>query len=139
MGQNTLNNTKYETERVEKILSLLREGRHITHACALSGITLQTLYNWVSADEKGDERFEGFADLVREAKAIGELKLEDKVKELCTIGKNPDARTYMHLLSTKNREVYANLDKVELSGIVKTEISLEQLVDGIQEAKDDGK
>lgn len=128
---------KYSAVRVKKICTLLKEGRHISHACALSGISTDTLYNWIKWDNEGDERFAGFGDLIREAKAIGEITLEQKIEALCYMGKNPDARTMMQMLTTKNREVYANLDKVELSGTVTHKLTLEQLVDGISKAKDE--
>lgn len=137
MSQGTLNNTKFNSERVKKILDYLREGRHISHACALSGIHVKTLYNWIEADETGDERFQGFANLVHEAKAQGEICLEKKVMELCQAGKNPDARTMMHLLSTKNRPVYANLNKVEVEATVKHELNWGDFIKAMEKARDE--
>lgn len=137
MSQGTLNNTKFNSKRVKKILDYLREGRHISHACALSGIHTTTLYNWIEADEEGDERFNGFSNLVHEAKAQGEIYLENKVMELCQAGKNPDARTMMHLLSTKNRPVYANLNKVEVEATVKHELNWGDFIKAMEKARDE--
>jgi hypothetical protein len=139
MGQNTLNNTKYTKEIVEKVLAHLRDSKPIKYACALAGISYQTLYNWIENAEKGEPGFEGFDLRVSEARSEGILKMEAEVLKLCKHDKKPDARTMHKLLVSRDKELYGEHQNVELSGTVKSEISLEQLVDKIQEAKDDGK
>ncbi len=136
MPQNTLNNTKFSKERLNKILNYLREGRHISHAAAMSGIHVSTLYNWIEMDENGDERFKGVSELVHEAKSEGEIKLEKEVIRLCNAGKNPDSRTLMHLLSTKNRPVYANLNKVEVEANVKVDLNWGDFIKAMDGARD---
>lgn len=137
MAQDTLNNTKFNTDRLKKILDYLKEGRHISHACALSGIHVSTLYNWIEKEENGDNRFEGIGDLVHEAKAIGETLLEDSIIEQCKMGKNPDARTMMHVLTTKNRPVYANVDKLQVDATVKHELNWGDFIQAMEKARDE--
>jgi hypothetical protein len=122
---------KYNPKRVKKIIAYLEDGRHITHAAILSGITYNTLLNWIKWSDEGDERFSGFGDRVREARAIGERKLEEQVIALCHHDRKPDAKTLMHILATKNREVYGEESKVELSG--KVEVGRLDLIKAIDE------
>jgi hypothetical protein len=137
MGQNTLNNTKWTKKIGEKLVELLRDGRFKAHACAIVGIDVKTLYNWLEASEKGEHEdwpgFQGFHLRVGEASAEYCKKMEDKLDKYASEGKNPDWRGAAWLLEKKFPKQYGEAAmQVEISGGV--HISLEQLVDGIDKA-----
>ena len=134
MGQkdpNKRNNVKFSKERVDKILTFLREGRHVSHAAIMSGITLDTLNNWIKWSDDGDRDFRDFGFHAREAKAIGETMLEDQAIALCHHERKPDAKTLLHILATKNRAVYGEQQTVELTG--KVDIGIADIIRAIDE------
>jgi hypothetical protein len=60
--------TKYEPERVERILKAIRDGLPFVTAAAIGGISQTTFYQW-------QKDYPEFSDNIKEAEAVGEEEL----------------------------------------------------------------
>ena len=66
--------TKCTPELTEKICEYLASGCYVCTACALVGISDQTLSNWKQRGEAGEEPYLGFVDAIKDAEARAEAR-----------------------------------------------------------------
>lgn len=73
--------TIYTPELGEKFLGLMREGLYLDDAAAICRVNKQTVYDWITRGEAGEEPFASFVDSYKEAET------EAKRESLSTVRK----------------------------------------------------
>jgi hypothetical protein len=66
--------TSLDPETVERFCAAIGRGNTIPSACALSGISERTYYNWVARGDAGEEPFMQFLQALKTARAEFEQK-----------------------------------------------------------------
>jgi hypothetical protein len=99
----------YSREVREELLSNLREPMSIKAACALSGISQATYYNWLEGDPE-------WAEEVAAAKRFSEPVMVSRLKSLAE--EKGDWRGYAWLLERRFPEEWSAKQEIELNQTV---------------------
>lgn len=71
--------SKYEPERVEKLLKAIRLGTTYKHACDYAGIHIDTFYEW-------QDKYPEFSDKIKEAEGEGIVSNFEIIKDAARDG-----------------------------------------------------
>ena len=109
--------TKLTPELQKKLIKCIRAGSYIVVACRAVGISEFAFYDWIKKGKKGIEPYTKFTKSVRQAQAIGELKIYSEIRSQV----KKDWRAGMEILARKYPQRWAKKDKLE----VKTKKTIE--------------
>ena len=109
--------TKLTPELQKKLIKCIRAGSYIVVACRAVGISEFAFYDWIKKGKKGIEPYTKFTKSVRQAQAIGELKIYSEIRSQV----KKDWRAGMEILARKYPQRWAKKDRLE----VKTKKTIE--------------
>lgn len=102
--------SKFNTKTQTIIVTALRNRASLSSAAGQAGVTYNTLYNWMSSEDKRYAKFQ--AEVAR-----AEAEHEDYLRGLAEQAAfNGDGGTIRFLLERRFPKTYANRQSVELSG-----------------------
>jgi len=102
--------TKLTPELQKKLIKCIRAGSYIVVACRAVGISEFAFYDWIKKGKKGIEPYTKFTKSVRQAQAIGELKIYSEIRSQV----KKDWRAGMEILARKYPQRWAKRDKLEV-------------------------
>ena len=105
--------TKYTTELGEQIVNLVRAGNYVETAANASGVSKNTIYDWMRKGARGDKRYTTFSDAINKAMAQSEMWDLAQIAK-ASAGGSWQASAWR--LERKHPERYGRKDKHEHSG-----------------------
>ena len=102
--------TKLTPELQKKLIKCIRAGSYIVVACRAVGISEFAFYDWIKKGKKGIEPYTKFTKSVRQAQAIGELKIYSEIRSQV----KKDWRAGMEILARKYPQRWAKKDRLEV-------------------------
>ena len=102
--------TKLTPELQKKLIKYIRAGSYIVVACRAVGISEFAFYDWIKKGKKGIEPYTKFTKSVRQAQAIGELKIYSEIRSQV----KKDWRAGMEILARKYPQRWAKKDRLEV-------------------------
>ena len=121
--------TKLTPELQKKLIKYIQGGSYIVVACRAVGIAEKTFYEWIKKGEKGIEPYSKLSKSIRQAQAIGELKIFSEIRSQV---KN-DWRAGMEILARKYPQRWGKKDKLEVKS--KKTVLTKQIIEFRKEEK----
>ncbi len=125
--------SKLTPELQDKIGRNIRLGMSLKNAALAAGISESTFYDWLSKGEQATRgRYAEFSEYIKESKAIAEQRHVGIIVKAAVKG---DWKAAQFILERRFPEDWGRIDRLDISGKMKTEEDHGPLTDEVLEAR----